>query len=97
MAVNRQSGITAGQIARVMQISPSTVTRLVDRLEEGGYLRRRIEGKFILVCSTPRSERIDALLRKCWTDLNAAYSTALGEEEGRRLSAILNDAAGKLE
>ena len=58
MSVNQQPGITAGEIAGVMQLQPSTVTRLVDKLEEGRYLRRQSEGK--LDASLPDAEVCEA-------------------------------------
>lgn len=37
MTVNKQPGITAGEVADIMLLDPSTVTRLVEKLEKQGY------------------------------------------------------------
>jgi MarR family transcriptional regulator, organic hydroperoxide resistance regulator len=97
MTVNRQPGITAGDIARILQLSPSTVTRLIDKLERDGFVSRRMEGKYMQVTPTQKSMRMDGLLKECWKSLYEDYSSILGEAESRALSATLHAVSAKLD
>lgn len=97
MTVNRQPGITAGDIARILQLSPSTVTRLIDKLERDGFVSRRMEGKYMQVTPTQKSMRMDGLLKECWKSLYEDYSSILGEAESRVLSATLHAVSAKLD
>jgi DNA-binding MarR family transcriptional regulator len=97
MAVNKQPGLTAGEIADVMQLQPSTVTRLVDRLETDGYVTRHSEGKFVQVYPTHKAKRLDGPLRLAWQNLYRRYTEILGEEPSMKLAASLHEAGNKLE
>lgn len=50
-----QPGITAGAVASQLLLAPSTVTRLVEKLEEAGLLRRTPEGKTTLLHPTEKA------------------------------------------
>lgn len=89
MAVNRQPGIAAGEIAAVMQLDPSTVTRLTGKLEQKGFVKRHTEGKYTLVYPLAPALALDATLRTAWRNLNDRYSAVLGVEESARLAEEL--------
>jgi DNA-binding MarR family transcriptional regulator len=93
MTVNKQPGITAGEIAEVMQLQPSTVTRLVDRLEDEGFLTRQTDGKFIRMLPTAKATRVDAGLRLAWQNLYRRYTALLGEQPSRDLTSAIYEAA----
>jgi DNA-binding MarR family transcriptional regulator len=93
MTVNKQPGITAGEIAAVMQLQPSTVTRLVDKLEDEGFLTRQTDGKFIRMLPTAKATRLDAGLRLAWQNLYKRYTALLGEQQSRDLTSAIYEAA----
>ncbi|MFN3430564.1 MAG: MarR family winged helix-turn-helix transcriptional regulator [Candidatus Sericytochromatia bacterium] len=97
MSVNRQPGIQPSEIARVMMLTPSTVTRLVDKLESKGYLERRSAGKASHIHPTSRSLALDADLRAAWKGLFDQYAALLGEAEATELTAAVFEAAQRLE
>jgi DNA-binding MarR family transcriptional regulator len=97
MTVNRKPGITVGELADIMQLQPSTVTRLVDKLEDNGYLRRRNEGRCIEVFPTSEATRLNDSLKSAWQNLHRRYSTMLGEQAASQLTAAINAASSKLE
>jgi DNA-binding MarR family transcriptional regulator len=97
MTVNKKPGIASGEIADIMQLQPSTVTRLIDKLEKQGYLKRTTEGKFILVYPTARAARLDESLRAAWKKLYERYSSILGNQESNELTASIYEACSKLE
>lgn len=97
MSVNQQPGITAGEIAGIMQLRPSTVTRLVDKLEEGRYLRRQAEGKLMRVFPMQRSVKLDGRLRAAWRGLYRRYTETLGERPSKELTSAVHLASSVLE
>jgi DNA-binding MarR family transcriptional regulator len=97
MTVNKKHGITAGEIANIMMLQPSTVTRLVDKLEEEGYLRREMDGKFMQVFPTAKGTRLDESLKSAWQKLYKRYSLLLGEQPSRELTNDIYEATITLE
>jgi DNA-binding MarR family transcriptional regulator len=97
MTVNKKHGITAGEIANIMQLQPSTVTRLVDKLEDEGYLTRQMDGKFMQVYPTAKATRLDDSLRSAWQKLYKRYTALLGEQSAKELTAAIYEATTKLE
>jgi DNA-binding MarR family transcriptional regulator len=97
MTVNNKRGITAGELANIMQLQPSTVTRLVDKLEVGGYLTRQMDGKYMQVYPTEKATRLDDTLKSAWRNLYKRYIDVLGEEPSRELTTAIYEAINKLE
>jgi DNA-binding MarR family transcriptional regulator len=97
MTVNREAGIQPSELARVMMLTPSTVTRLVDKLVSKGYLERRSAGKASHLHPTERARAIDADLRAAWKNLYDRYAGLLGEADSDALTASVFDAALRLE
>lgn len=97
MAVNREPGVQPSELSRIMMLTPSTVTRLVDKLETKGYLERRSAGKASHIHPTSRSLELDEELKAAWRKLYDRYSDILGEAESDELTALVYDAALRLE
>lgn len=97
MTVNEKPGIQPMEISQQMMLTPSTVTRLVDKLESKKYLRREYEGKQVKVFPTEKSLVIDKKLRDSWLNLFKKYSDILGENVGIDLTTDISKAVEKLE
>lgn len=97
MTVTNEPGIAIGDVARVMHLTPSTVTRLVEKLEHRALITRSAEGKFTRVFPTEQGKAHSALVARSWAALYEHYSALLGREEGDRLSARLTGALRQLE
>jgi len=80
--VGRHPGLSAGELAHMLRLHPSTLTGVLRRLEEHGLLQRRADpndGRRALLKLTAQGARVDA--RRSGT-VEAAVQQALG-----RLSA----------
>ncbi len=97
MTVVKEPGISAGDIAKVMQLSPSTITRMLDKLEERGLLSRSSEGKSVLVYPTPDAVAQEKRIKTAWGKMYARYSELLGKEKGAALAHDLVKASSLLE
>ncbi len=97
MTVNEKSGIQPMEISQQMMLTPSTVTRLIDKLENKKYLRREYEGKQVKVFPTEKSLVIDKKLRDNWLNLFKKYSDILGENVSVDLTVGISKAVEKME
>ncbi|MGL1863380.1 MAG: MarR family transcriptional regulator [Pseudodesulfovibrio sp.] len=97
MLVNEQPGITQKELTHSLQLAPSTVTRFVDTLQRKGFVERQVEGKLSRVSPTSAGQQLKAPIAKAWKSLYHRYSEILGEEEGKNITALVDQAGCKLE
>jgi MarR family transcriptional regulator, organic hydroperoxide resistance regulator len=97
MSVNSKPGIQPGEISIEMQLTPSTVTRLIEKMEHKGLLERKSNGKFTEVYITPKGVEIIPQIKACWMNLYKRYSGVLGEENAVQLTSMIYDAVRKLD
>ncbi|MDX1639387.1 MAG: MarR family transcriptional regulator [Balneolaceae bacterium] len=97
MTVNEKPGIQPSEISREMQLSPSTVTRLVEKMEYRGYLQRRSEGRATYVEPTSRSLELDGKIREAWQNLSERYSDVLGDRYSEVLTEMTYKAVEELD
>lgn len=86
MNVNAHPGIQPSEVAEHMMLAASTVTRLVEKMEGEGYLRREREGKAIHIYPTTKSKRLDPQIKECWRGLFARYTELIGKEASAELT-----------
>ena len=97
MSVINHPGITAGDIARQVELSPSNITRMLDKLEARDLVSRSSEGKLNRVYPTPASLHVEPLIKAAWGRMYARYSLVLGKEKGANLAKELTKASSMLE
>ena len=73
MTVNDEPGIQPKEISEHMQLTPSTVTRLIEKMEHKGLLERKSLGKFTRVYPTEKSKALD----KKFTKLGRVFTSAI--------------------
>lgn len=54
MLLDQWKELTPGDISNSLDITPSTTTRFLDKLQNNGYIRRRNEGKYSYVSLTSK-------------------------------------------
>ncbi|WP_437932159.1 MarR family transcriptional regulator [Sorangium sp. So ce291] len=98
--VGRYPGISAGQLAEIMQLHPSTLTGVLKRLQERGIIERRVDpndGRRALLGLTARGRELDSLRTGT---VEAAVRQALKAVPRRKLEAaqdVLAAVAGALQ
>jgi len=97
MTVNSKQGIQPKEISKQMQLSPSTVTRLIEKMEYRGYLKRQSCGRSTEVYSTEAGLALQDKIKTTWQDLYKRYTSILGKEAADKLTADIYDATLKLE
>lgn len=97
MLVLDKPGIQPGSLVEELLLTPSTITRLMDKLSTKKLLHRVAEGKIINVYPTQKAKALEPLLKECVADFNQNCLTAFGKEENSRLVLALNRITDKLD
>ncbi|MCM2333260.1 MAG: MarR family transcriptional regulator, partial [Anaeromyxobacteraceae bacterium] len=96
--VGRHPGCSPGQLARFLHVTPATVTRVVQRMEASGFLRREPDpgdSRRVRLHLTPRGRRAD---ERCSVPSERPVSLVLGAtprariQETRKLLGALVEA-----
>ena len=96
MTINEKPGIQPKEISQHMQLTPSTVTRLVEKMEYKGFVERKYVGRTTEVYPTESGTALQAKIRKAWKNLYDRYSSILGKEEADKLTALAFEATEKI-
>lgn len=93
LEIHENIGIYSSTLSKKLALSPSTITRFVDKLVLKGYVNREMQGKNSCLFLTDKGKELHILIYSCWTELHVEYSKVIGEEKGTELTAELNKLA----
>lgn len=79
MRVNSSPGIQPMELSKQLQLTPSTITRLVEKMEYRGYLERRSQGRSTHIYITKQGGVLYPKLERSWEKLKHKYTSILGE------------------
>lgn len=96
MLVIDKPGILPSELADQLFLKPSTITRLVDKLEKSKLVIRVSEGKNISIYASPRANKMRDELKACLAHFYQSYSNILGREESARFIQSMNTLTDKL-
>ena len=96
MSVNQKPGIQPMELSDHMQLTPSTVTRLIEKLEAKGLANRKSLGRATEVYPTEKSLALQPLIQSSWKSLKERYTEILGEDLTKRLTTDVYEASQKL-
>ena len=96
MLVAEEPGIQPTFLAEHLQLQPSTVTRLIEKLESKKLLVRTYGGKLTNVYPTPKGKDMLPTLKECLYEFYNRYSDILGKDESAKLVQNMGRIADKL-
>jgi DNA-binding MarR family transcriptional regulator len=96
LAVIEEPGIQPTGLVDQLQLQPSTITRLIQKLESKKLVVRTTEGKITNVYPTPKAKELLPKMKQCMQHFFQRYSSLLGQEESSKLVATLSNFADKL-
>lgn len=96
MTVSKKPGIQPGEISKALELTPSTITRLIEKMENKGLLRRKFEGKTTGVFATAKGEALTTEIKKCWLNLYLRFKEILGEDHAEQLTGMIYNAVKDL-
>ncbi|MEU3460194.1 MarR family transcriptional regulator [Streptomyces sp. NPDC006733] len=87
------------ELIKVLELDPSTVTRMVQRLEQSGLVTRRPDpddGRAVLVEATGAGHALRAPVEDAWRSLEEITVARLSPDEQRELARLLARVEGSL-
>ncbi len=94
--VIEEPGMQAGLLAEQLQLTPSTITRLIEKLEEKKLVTRVTEGKATNVFPTLKAKEMKPQIKQCIEEFHEKYVKILGKEESKQFIQNMNTMADKL-
>jgi len=96
MIAIEEPGVHPTFLAEQLQLTPSTISRLIEKLEEKELVLRTNEGKITSEFPTAKAREMQPLLKQCVARFYALYSQALGEAPSAALAASMCSTADQL-
>ena len=96
MIVLEEPGVQPGILSDELQLTPSTITRLIEKLEEKNFVVRTVSGKITNLYPTPKAKKLLPELKRCVHQFQHEYTEILGKEESIRLVNNIHKLANKL-
>lgn len=91
-----EDGKLQKDIAQMLYIAPSTLTRLVEKLVYKGYVTTLTEGRTRKVYLTADGRKLLPFIQEAWDDLHARYKAILGDDYADELAFTINTNSEKL-
>lgn len=96
MIVMEEPGVQPGALSQELHLTPSTITRLIEKLEEKKLVVRTTEGKLTSVFATAKSKELKPLLQECVDEFHKSCIALLGKDECARFVNSVNKISDKL-
>ncbi|WP_223067063.1 MarR family winged helix-turn-helix transcriptional regulator [Paenibacillus caui] len=97
LLVNGTPGISQKELAEKLYITPSTLTRFIDKLEGKQLVERKGQGKTVLVYPTDKGKSLEESIRDASKNLQRRYEAILGAAVSDELTKDNEMASEKLE
>lgn len=90
MSVNEKPAIQPKELSEQMQLTPSTVTRLIEKMESKGFVERKSVGRITKVYPTAKGEALVPKIKEAWLNLYKRYSSIIGDGVDELTGAVYN-------
>lgn len=97
LLINGKPGSSQKDLAEQLYITPSTLTRFIDKLEAKQLAERKVSGKTVLVYPTDKSKELEGTIRQASKKLHDSYTVLIGDEASSLLSTGITSASERLE
>lgn len=89
MSLNGDDTTTPTQLADILSVDQSTITRSLNQLEQRTLIKRENAGRHVVVSLTIDGRQLQPTLARLWTDLNRSYQTMFTVNDESQLCALL--------
>lgn len=96
MLVLDEPGTQPGTLAKELQLTPSTITRLIEKLEKEKLVVRTTDGKLTNIYPTPQAKALQPAMKKCIENFSSQYIKILGSQDSSRMVTNMNKLNDKL-
>jgi DNA-binding MarR family transcriptional regulator len=97
LAVLDEPGVQPSQLAAHLQLQPSTITRLIEKLETFRLVIRTTEGRVTNVYPTKKAKELQSQMQDCLEHFYQQCSAIFSREESTNLVQSISRAADKME
>jgi len=97
LTVLQEPGAQPSQLADELQLQPSTITRLVQKLEDSKLVVRTTEGKITNIYPTPKAKELYPKMQACLQQFNQKCAQVFTKDESGKLVQLVAGAADKLD
>lgn len=95
LAIIERPGITQKEAGNILHMTPSTITRFLDKLVTKGYVVRSAQGRSSLLHPTPEGITLEPSIKAAWARLHQRYSTKIDASLCTALGAQLVEVCQK--
>lgn len=96
MIAIEEPGVQPSFLVDQLQLTPSTITRLIEKLEEKKLVVRTTDGKLTNVYPTPKGKDLLPALKNCLHEFYHKYTALLGKEQSAQMVAAMCEMTDKL-
>ncbi len=97
LEVGDKNGINPKSLSKTLELAPSTVTRLIEKMEYRGVLRRDHVGRATEVYLTESGKELIDQIRECIRKFNERAAGLIGENKVQKLASSVYEAAMKID
>jgi DNA-binding MarR family transcriptional regulator len=96
MVVNEKPNVQPTEISEKILLAPSTITRMIEKLEKRNIVTRTQEGKYTYVAVTTKGKDLYANILATWDEIHAVFTRKMDEDTVKQLVQNTSEAAKKL-
>lgn len=97
LLIQQSPDVQPGQLAGKLHLKPSTISRLVQKLERRNLVERESEGRATSIRCTKEGDKMSKQLQRDWQELFDRKKEELGERYVEVLSEMISNALDKIE
>jgi DNA-binding MarR family transcriptional regulator len=97
IAARKAPGISVSDLANLLALSTSTITKTLDIMVLKGLVQRHTQGKTVMVFLTGNGEAKEPDARSAWSKTRSTYNRAIGEALSRQVAEGSKEALVKLQ
>lgn len=92
VVIQHNPSIQPSQLAQELHLKPSTITRLVQKLERRDLVKKQSEGRATSIACTSNGKKVAGDINQQWQELMAAKQDELGDRYVEVLSEMISNA-----
>jgi MarR family transcriptional regulator, organic hydroperoxide resistance regulator len=96
MVVNEKPNVQPTEISEKILLAPSTITRMIEKLEKRSIVTRTQEGKYTYVAVTTKGKDLYAHIIATWDSIHETFTRKMNSNMVTLLVQNTSDAAKKL-
>jgi DNA-binding MarR family transcriptional regulator len=96
MVVNEKPNVQPTEISERILLAPSTITRMIEKLEKRSIVTRTQEGKYTYVACTAKGKDLYSHILAKWDEIQDSFIRRLGENTVDDLVKRIGDSTHRL-